>query len=119
MTLGLFQLSALVLRPHKDSRYRRAWNLMHWWVGRAAVLVATANTYEGIINVKRVGSGAVIAYTSVFASIVAAALLKDGCVAGAPVFMGSSARAGRGLDQQAPLLFKAGVGRELPSNPPC
>lgn len=78
MTLGLCQLSALVLRPHKDSHYRRAWNLFHWWVGRAAVLVAVANIYEGIINVKRVGSWAVIAYSCVFGSIVTFGLLKDG-----------------------------------------
>ena len=40
------QLSALLLRPHHDSRWRRPWNLFHHWVGRAAVLVAVANVYE-------------------------------------------------------------------------
>ncbi len=77
-TLGLVQLHALVFRPHLDSKYRRAWAFGHHWLGRAAILVAVANIYEGIINVKKVGSWAVISYSIVFGLIVGVGILKEG-----------------------------------------
>lgn len=76
-TLGLVQLSALLFRPHLDSRYRRAWALGHHWIGRSAVLLAVANIYYGIINVKQVGSWAVISYSVVFGLILGAGILKE------------------------------------------
>lgn len=41
------QLPALAWRPALTSPKRRLWNQAHWWVGRAAALVAIANVYEG------------------------------------------------------------------------
>jgi hypothetical protein len=76
-TLGLAQLSALLFRPHLDSRYRRAWALGHHWIGRSAILLAVANIYYGIINVKQVGSWAVISYSIVFGLILGVGILKE------------------------------------------
>jgi len=75
--LGLAQLSALLFRPHPDSRYRRAWALGHHWIGRSAILLAVANIYYGIINVKQVGSWAVISYSIVFGLILGVGILKE------------------------------------------
>ena len=76
-TLGMVQLSALLFRPHLDSKWRRTWALSHHWIGRAAILVAVANIYYGIIHVKRVGSWAVIVYSIVFGLIIGIGALKE------------------------------------------
>jgi hypothetical protein len=76
-TLGLAQLSALLYRPHLDSPYRRAWSLIHHWIGRSAVLLSIANTYYGMINVKKVGSWAVISYSVVFGLLLGFGIVKE------------------------------------------
>ncbi|KAL4451785.1 hypothetical protein ABPG75_007447 [Micractinium tetrahymenae] len=78
--LGLFQVIAVIprLRPKLVSRHRRAWNLYHWWQGRAAVLLAVANIYYGLINIQNLGAGVWGAYTAVFAAIVTSAIAIDG-----------------------------------------
>ncbi|KAL4422108.1 hypothetical protein ABPG77_003393 [Micractinium sp. CCAP 211/92] len=78
--LGLFQIIAVIprLRPSLVSRYRRTWNLYHWWQGRAAVVLAVANIYYGMINIQALGAGAWGAYTAVFGVIVASAIAMDG-----------------------------------------
>lgn len=50
--LALAQLSALLLRPLADSRWRRPWALAHHWVGRSAVALGAANIYYGILAVR-------------------------------------------------------------------
>lgn len=77
MTLGLFQLTALVFRPHPGTRFRLHWELVHHWVGRAAAVVATANIYWGIIRVRGLGAWAVATYSVVWGLIVAAGLAGD------------------------------------------
>lgn len=77
-TLALAQMSALVFRPHLDSRWRRLWALSHHWIGRSAVVLSIANIYYGMINVLLVGSWAVISYSVVFGSIVLLGAVKEG-----------------------------------------
>ncbi|KAI7840047.1 hypothetical protein COHA_006253 [Chlorella ohadii] len=76
--LGIAQVSALVARPNKMSRWRRSWDFWHWWQGRAAAALAVANIFYGLINVQNVGTGGVAAYTAVFSVIAGSAILLDG-----------------------------------------
>lgn len=76
--LGCAQLTALVVRPHLDSHWRRAWALGHRWVGRSVVVLAIANIFYGIINVRHVGNWAVIAFSIVLGLIVGAGIVKNG-----------------------------------------
>lgn len=39
---------AALLRPGEVSKLRRLWNLGHWWLGRAALLVALGNLFFGL-----------------------------------------------------------------------
>lgn len=75
--LGLAQIPAIRWRPALSHPRRRLWNLFHWWTGRAAVLLAVANIFYGLINVLDVSAGAWGAYTAVFSVIVAAGIAKD------------------------------------------
>lgn len=77
MILGLAQLTALVFRPHKGTRLRPYWEFLHHWVGRAAAVVAAANIYEGIINVRHVGTWATVTYSVVFGLIMATGIGLD------------------------------------------
>lgn len=43
----VFQVLALVLRPHKDAKVRKYWNWYHRWVGRIALLLACVNIFLG------------------------------------------------------------------------
>ncbi len=42
------QIFALVLRPKKDAKLRKYWNLYHGWVGRIALILAVANIFVGM-----------------------------------------------------------------------
>lgn len=44
----LLQLSSGILRPHKGAPRRRAWELGHWWGGRALVVAAASNALAGV-----------------------------------------------------------------------
>eukprot|EP00958_Prasinococcus_capsulatus_P006110 scaffold582_cov385-Prasinococcus_capsulatus_cf.AAC.45 len=46
-TMGALQVLTAALRPHNKSQQRRLWNLWHWTMGRAAVICAVFNVYEG------------------------------------------------------------------------
>ncbi|MQM16701.1 hypothetical protein Taro_049660 [Colocasia esculenta] len=46
--LGILQVLAFFLRPHKDSKKRRYWNWYHHWVGRLALFLAAVNIVLGI-----------------------------------------------------------------------
>lgn len=41
-------LLAVALRPKKTKQLRRYWNLSHWTLGRAALLLAVANIFIGM-----------------------------------------------------------------------
>jgi hypothetical protein len=77
-TLGLAQVTALVYRPHLDSHWRRIWALSHHWIGRSAVVLAIANIYVGMIDVKNVASGYVIAFSVVMGAIIGIGAIKEG-----------------------------------------
>lgn len=79
-TLALAQLSALVFRPHLDSRWRRLWALSHHWIGRSAVALGVANVFYGLINVRHVGAWPVITFSVVIGLVAGAAILKDSVV---------------------------------------
>lgn len=38
----------MLLRPHKDAKFRKYWNWYHHWVGRTALVLAAANIFIGI-----------------------------------------------------------------------
>jgi hypothetical protein len=63
-------LLAALLRPGEESKLRRLWNLGHWWLGRAALVVALGNLFLGL----RLG-GEGLLYFLVLAALVAAWLL--------------------------------------------
>jgi len=46
--LACLQIFALVLRPKKDAKLRKYWNLYHGWVGRIALILAVANIFVGM-----------------------------------------------------------------------
>uniref|UniRef100_A0A0E0C642 Cytochrome b561 and DOMON domain-containing protein n=1 Tax=Oryza meridionalis TaxID=40149 RepID=A0A0E0C642_9ORYZ len=48
LVLGILQILAFFLRPHKDSKYRKYWNWYHHWVGRLALFFAAINIVLGI-----------------------------------------------------------------------
>ncbi|PSC69354.1 alpha beta-hydrolase isoform B [Micractinium conductrix] len=97
MSLGLFQLTALLFRPHKGEKLRPYWEFVHHWVGRAAAVVATANIYEGIINVKHVGMWATVVYSIWFSAVVLLGLGLDAL----KLLRGRRGRGGGGDAEQA------------------
>ncbi|KAL1347109.1 hypothetical protein AAHE18_08G235200 [Arachis hypogaea] len=52
--LSILQILALFLRPNKDSKIRRIWNLYHNWFGRLAMLFATMNI---VLRIQAAGAG--------------------------------------------------------------
>ncbi|KAL2938695.1 hypothetical protein RDABS01_022144 [Bienertia sinuspersici] len=66
--LATLQVFALLLRPKKDHKYRLYWNLYHWSVGYAVIILGIINIYQGLDKVlqpekkwKRIYSGIIIA----------------------------------------------------------
>ncbi|KAK3032002.1 hypothetical protein RJ639_036207 [Escallonia herrerae] len=45
--LGTLQVFALLLRPKKDHKFRFYWNLYHWSVGYAVIILSIVNIFEG------------------------------------------------------------------------
>lgn len=41
-------LTAFLLRPKPESRYRRLWNLGHWWLGRCILVAGIGNFFFGL-----------------------------------------------------------------------
>ncbi|CAI7825232.1 unnamed protein product, partial [Closterium sp. NIES-53] len=46
--LASFQVTALMVIPHKDALLRPWWNLLHHWNGRLVVLLGVINVWHGI-----------------------------------------------------------------------
>ncbi|RDX63969.1 Cytochrome b561 and DOMON domain-containing protein, partial [Mucuna pruriens] len=45
--LGTLQVFALFLRPNKDHKYRVYWNLYHYLVGYATIIISVVNVFKG------------------------------------------------------------------------
>lgn len=45
--LGTLQVFALLLRPNKDHKIRFYWNLYHWGVGYATIIISIINIFKG------------------------------------------------------------------------
>lgn len=75
--MGALQAPAIAFRPKLTSKYRRIWNVCHWWNGRAAVVLGVANIYYGLTKIVDTGSYGWGIYTAVFSTIVFAAIAKE------------------------------------------
>lgn len=45
--LGTLQVFALLLRPNKDHKTRFYWNLYHWGIGYATIIISIVNIFKG------------------------------------------------------------------------
>ncbi|KAL2341371.1 hypothetical protein Fmac_009311 [Flemingia macrophylla] len=45
--LGTLQVFALLLRPNKDNKYRFYWNIYHYAVGYATIIISIVNIFKG------------------------------------------------------------------------
>ncbi|KAK7359876.1 hypothetical protein VNO77_01841 [Canavalia gladiata] len=45
--LGTLQVFALLLRPNKDNKYRLAWNIYHYAIGYATIIISIVNIFKG------------------------------------------------------------------------
>ncbi|CAN0897471.1 Cytochrome b561 and DOMON domain-containing protein At3g07570 [Linum grandiflorum] len=48
LVLGCLQVTALLIRPDKSSKYRRSWNFYHSIVGKILIAIAIGNVFYGI-----------------------------------------------------------------------
>ncbi|KAK6919984.1 Cytochrome b561/ferric reductase transmembrane [Dillenia turbinata] len=48
LVLSILQIMAFFLRPDKDAKFRRLWNLYHHWFGRIALFFGVVNIVIGI-----------------------------------------------------------------------
>ncbi|XP_047333839.1 cytochrome b561 and DOMON domain-containing protein At5g47530-like [Impatiens glandulifera] len=53
--LGTLQVFALLLRPNKDHKYRFYWNMYHWGMGYAVIILTIINIFKGfeMLNVAK------------------------------------------------------------------
>ena len=77
IVLCFVQISALVLRPAPDAKFRKPWAFGHRWIGRAVAVLAIANIYYGIIHVAVLGTWAWATYTAILVVILAIAIGKE------------------------------------------
>lgn len=75
--LGVLQVTALVLRPQPNTKYRPLWAFLHVWFGRSAIAIAIANIYYGCIHVEALGTWAWASYTGVLGAIILVAITND------------------------------------------
>ncbi|KAK2394286.1 cytochrome b561 and DOMON domain-containing protein [Trifolium repens] len=54
--LGTLQVFALLLRPNKDHKIRIYWNLYHWGIGYATIIISIINIFKGF-NALEVSAG--------------------------------------------------------------
>lgn len=45
--LGTLQVFALLLRPNKDNKYRFYWNIYHYAIGYATIIISIVNIFKG------------------------------------------------------------------------
>ena len=69
MTLLTVQVTALVVRPKPDTKYRASWSFVHHWLGRIVMCLAIANIYYGMIHVGKVPTWAWGLFTGLLAAL--------------------------------------------------
>lgn len=67
----------MAARPPKTSMIRRYWNLAHWTIGRAVLLLAIANIFIGFY-LSHIAYAHIIAQAVVLGGLFIIYLLKDG-----------------------------------------
>lgn len=67
---------AFLVRPKKESKLRKCWNLYHHNIGRIVIILAIANIFYGI-HLGREGSGWMVAYGIVLAVLFSIALIFE------------------------------------------
>ena len=67
----------MAARPPKTSMTRRYWNLAHWTIGRAVLLLAIANIFIGFY-LSHIAYAHIIAQAVVLGGLFIIYLLKDG-----------------------------------------
>ncbi|XP_047163976.1 cytochrome b561 and DOMON domain-containing protein At3g61750-like isoform X2 [Vigna umbellata] len=76
LVLSILQIFALILRPKKDSKIRKIWNLYHGWFGRLALIFAAINIVLGM-QAAGAGSDWKIGYGFLFGIMVTAAIVLE------------------------------------------
>ncbi|KAL6993954.1 hypothetical protein U1Q18_012063 [Sarracenia purpurea var. burkii] len=74
--LGLFQISAMILRPAKDRKLRYVWNWFHHIIGYTVILLGFANIWLGF-NILKPAKEWVIAYGVIFGVLIFVTLLLE------------------------------------------
>ncbi|XP_060218417.1 cytochrome b561 and DOMON domain-containing protein At3g61750-like [Lycium barbarum] len=76
LVLSILQVLAFFVRPDKDSKYRKYWNLYHRWVGRIALFFGAVNIVLGM-HYASAGQGWKIGYGFVLGSTMLACIILE------------------------------------------
>ncbi|KAK4364174.1 hypothetical protein RND71_015532 [Anisodus tanguticus] len=76
LVLSILQVLAFFLRPDRDSKYRKLWNLYHGWVGRIALFIAAVNMVLGM-DYAGAGEGWKIGYGFLLGSIMLVCIVLE------------------------------------------
>ncbi|KAK4723708.1 hypothetical protein R3W88_026487 [Solanum pinnatisectum] len=76
LVLSILQVLAFFLRPDRDSKYRKCWNLYHGWVGRIALFFAAINIVLGM-HYASVGEGWKIGYGFLLGTIMLVCIVLE------------------------------------------
>lgn len=76
LVLSILQVLAFFVRPDKDSKYRKYWNLYHGWVGRTALFFGAVNIVLGM-HYAGAGEGWKIGYGFVLGSTMLACIILE------------------------------------------
>ncbi|OIT07408.1 PREDICTED: cytochrome b561 and DOMON domain-containing protein At3g61750-like isoform X2 [Nicotiana attenuata] len=76
LVLSILQVLAFFVRPDKDSKYRKYWNLYHAWVGRTALFFGAVNIVLGM-HYAGAGEGWKIGYGFVLGSTMLACIILE------------------------------------------
>ncbi|XP_061372876.1 cytochrome b561 and DOMON domain-containing protein At3g61750 [Gastrolobium bilobum] len=74
--LSILQILAFFLRPNKDSKFRKIWNLYHSWFGRLAVFFAALNIVLGM-QAAGAGNDWKIGYGFIVSIIIVAVIVLE------------------------------------------
>ncbi|XP_015055176.1 cytochrome b561 and DOMON domain-containing protein At3g61750 [Solanum pennellii] len=76
LVLSILQVLAFFLRPDRDSKYRKCWNLYHGWVGRIALFFAAINIVLGM-HYAGAGEGWKIGYGFLLGTIMLVCIVLE------------------------------------------
>ncbi|KAK2365418.1 cytochrome b561 and DOMON domain-containing protein [Trifolium repens] len=76
LVLSILQILAFFLRPNRDSKFRKIWNLYHGWFGRMALFFASLNIVLGM-QAAGAGSDWKISYGFVVGIIIVAVIVLE------------------------------------------